>query len=106
MILSIVTGRSLIMADHAVTAREITRALADYVTPAAALSTTGRGPGRGLFTVHMPIAVATMWGLGNPVGQVKLERWLAARLDTPVAITDTRMRGRRAAVDLTVGGRS
>jgi hypothetical protein len=89
----------------AVTARDITAALADYVPAAAGgLTTAGRGPGSGLFTVHLPIAVASVWGLGNPAGQAKMEKWLAARLGATVAITGTRMRGRRAAVDLTVGG--
>lgn len=95
------------MTAPAVTARDITAALADYVPAAAGgLSTTGRGPGSGLFTVHMPIAVATVWGLAWPAGQASIEKWLAARLGTPVAITGTRVRGRRAAVDLTVGGPS
>lgn len=66
------------------------------------VSTSETGPGR--FTVRLPAASATHWGVGNPAGRARAADYLTRHLAAPVMITDARWRkGARTAVDLVIG---
>lgn len=92
-----------------VRAADVTRIMRGLFPAPVSLTTRETGPGR--FTVLLPVASATEWGVGNPVGRARAALWLTRHLGAPVTITDARIRPgrtakggrRRAAVDLAVG---